>query len=115
MCEQAWLVAHMYSVAMPAAHDVWPVLKILEDGHALWVQQVRAHAERLSYHDWELIMLRASAERLSFHDWQCILGRMHNNAFGPRESAWALSAIAPTLVMRSPTLWLRGLRLPSEQ
>jgi len=98
---------------MPATHDVWSILKVVEDIHALWVQQVRAHAERLSYHDWQLNMLRASDERLSFHNWQGILGRMHiYSAFGPRESTWALSDIAPTLFMRSPSLQLRSLHLP---
>ena len=83
------------SVAMPAVHDVWSVLKIVEDVHARWVQQVRAHAERLS-----------------FHDWHRILGDIHTTAIGPRESTWQLSDIAPTLVMRSPSLQLRSIYLP---
>ena len=84
------------SVAMPAAHDVWSVLKIVEDVHARWVQQVRAHAERLS-----------------FHDWQTILGLKHTTVLGPRgESTWELSDIAPTLIMRSPSLQLRNIHLP---
>ena len=80
---------------MHAARDVWSVLKIVEDAHALWVQQVRAHAERLS-----------------FHDWHRILGDIHTTALGPRESAWQLSDIAPTLVMRSPPLQPRSMYLP---
>ena len=63
-----------------AAHDVWSCLQIVEDEHAIWVQQVRAHAERLSYHDWQLILRRASDERLSLHDWQGMLLRMRNHA-----------------------------------
>ena len=83
------------SVAMHAARDVWSVLKLVEDTHALWVQQVRAHAERLS-----------------FHDWHRILGDSHTTALGPRESTWQLSDIAPTLVMRSPSLQLRSMYIP---
>ena len=84
------------SVAMPAAHDVWSVLKIVEDVHARWVQQVRAHAERLS-----------------FHDWHRILGDSHTTALGPRVSTWQLSDFAPTLEMGSPSLQLRSLSIPN--
>ena len=84
------------SVAMPAAHDVWSVLKLVEDTHALWVQQVRAHAERLS-----------------FHDWHRILGDMHTTALGPRVSTWQLSDFASTLEMGSPSLQLRSLSIPN--
>ena len=84
------------SVAMPAARDVWSVLKLVEDAEALWVQQVRAHAERLS-----------------FHDWHRILGDMHTTALGPRVSTWQLSDFAPTLEMGSPSLQLRSLSIPN--
>ena len=83
------------SVAMPVVHDVWSVLKIVEDVHARWVQQVRAHAERLS-----------------FHDWHRILGDIHTTALGPRVSTWQLSDFASTLEMRSPSLQLRSLYIP---
>ena len=84
------------SVAMPAAYDVWSVRKIIEDLDALWVQRVIAHAERLS-----------------FHDWQKIFGPKHTTVLGPRgESTWELSDIAPTLIMRSPSLQLRSLLVP---